>query len=97
MMDVGADTRNGTLGATDAAARRKQIDLAASTGAGLLGAGVGVLFANWLQPVGILLLVVGVILHGWGMLVRHRLERRGEVELPRWSVALHGLPAPSAA
>ena len=87
-MNTGSGTRAGTMDAADVATRRKQVDLAASGGAGLLGAGVGALFADWLHPVGIPLLVVGTALQGWGMLVRHRVERRGEVRLPRWSLAL---------
>lgn len=50
---------------------------------------MGALFASWLRPVAVPLLVVGAALHGWGMLVRHRMERRGEITLPWWSVALY--------
>ena len=70
---------------------RKQIDLASSSGAGLLGAGLGVLAAAWLRPVAVVLVVLGAALHGWGMLARHRLERRGGLALPRWSLALYWL------
>jgi len=83
--------RTDTADAAESLSRQKQVELAASGGAGLLGAGIGVLFASWLRPAGVLLLVVGAVLHGWGMLVRHRLERRGHTALPRWSVALFWL------
>ena len=82
-----ADHRAGMQAVT----QRKQIDLATSSGAGLLGAGLGALAAAWLRPVAVALLVLGAALHGWGMLTRHRLERRGGVALPRWSLALYWL------
>jgi hypothetical protein len=74
-----------------AVTQQKRIDLATSSGAALLGAGLGALVAAWLRPVAVALVVLGAALHGWGMLTRHRLERRGGVTLPRWSLALYWL------
>ena len=74
---------------TPEASRRKRAELAGSTGAGVLGAGVGALLAQWAAPYGLLLILVGVLMHGWGMLERHRLEVG--VKIPLWSTALYWL------
>jgi hypothetical protein len=71
------------------AARQKQIDLAASAGAGILGAGVSVLLDTWLHGAAVPLVVIGAALHGWGMLARHQAERRAGAALPHWSLALY--------
>ena len=67
---------------------QKRVELASSAGAGILGAGIGVLFVDWLRPGALSLLLIGAVLHGWGMLARRRQERAGGVVLPAWSVAL---------
>jgi hypothetical protein len=67
---------------------QKRVELASSAGAGILGAGIGVLFADWLRPGAVTLLLIGAALHGWGMFARQRQERAGGVALPAWSVAL---------
>ena len=69
--------------------RQKRAELAGSTGAGVLGAGLGALLAQWTAPYALLLLVVGVLMHGWGMLEKHRLEAGAEI--PLWSKALYWL------
>jgi uncharacterized membrane protein YecN with MAPEG domain len=71
------------------ALRRKRAELASSTGAGVLGMGVGTLLAHWMSFHALPMVVVGVLLHGWGMLERHRLDRA--VEMPLWSRALFWL------
>jgi len=70
------------------AAWQKRVELASSAGAGILGAGLGALFGDWLGPGAVPLLLVGAALHGWGMLARRRQERAGGMALPAWSVAL---------
>lgn len=57
------------------ASRAKRAELAGSTGAGALGAGLGVLLAQWAAPYALPLILVGVLMHGWGMLEKHRLSR----------------------
>jgi len=69
----------------------KRIELASSTGAGLLGLALGALVGSWLRPAAVPLLVVGAVLHGWGMLARRRAEHAAGAALPRWSVALYWL------
>ena len=73
--------------ATAQRARRERADLAGSVGAGVLGAGLGVLLANYIGGAGVLLIVVGGALHATGMLDKHRLEKL-EGEPPLWWHAL---------
>ena len=67
--------------------RQKRAELASAIGAGVLGVGLGALLAQWTAPYAVLLLVVGVLLHGWGMLEKHRMEAGADVTL--WSAALY--------
>jgi hypothetical protein len=70
-------------------ARGKHADLASAAGAGLLGAGLGVLLAQFARPYAIPLVAIGILLHGWGMLEKGRLES-GKT-MPRWATALYWL------
>lgn len=47
--------------------RLKQADLASAIGAGIIGFGLGVYFANYFQPYAALLIIVGIALHGVAM------------------------------
>ena len=67
--------------------RQKRAELASSAGAGVLGVGLGALFAQWAAPFAVALLFLGVLLHGWGMVERHRLEAGST--LPSWSKGLY--------
>ena len=67
---------------------QKRVELASSAGAGILGAGIGALFGDRLRPGAAPLLLVGAVLHGWGMLSRRAQERVEGVALPAWSVAV---------
>ena len=68
---------------------RKRADLLATTGAGVLGAGLALLLAAQLQPYAIPLLALGLATHGWGMYAKHRLEARsGTPQLP-WAEWLY--------
>ena len=76
----------------DTIVRMKRADLAGSGGAGILGAGLGMLLMDLLQAelatsVALALAAVGAALHGWGMYEKHRIE--GGMEIPRWSRALY--------
>jgi hypothetical protein len=71
------------------ASRAKRAELAGSTGAGVLGAGLGLLLAQWAAPYALPLMLAGVLMHGWGMLEKHRLEAGAEI--PLWSKALYWL------
>ena len=67
--------------------RQRRAELAGSAGAGVLGAGLGALLAQWAAPFAVVLLVVGGLLHGWGMVEKHRLE--AGATSPTWSKALY--------
>lgn len=70
------DTRSTVQGATGVGTATRRLPLAELTsalGAGILGLGIGVLGADYLRGVG-LPTVVGLLLHGWGMADKHRLE-----------------------
>lgn len=68
-------------------AAERRAELASSSGAGVLGAGLGALLAHWIGGSALALVVAGVLLHGWGMLERHRLQAGAEI--PRWSRSLY--------
>lgn len=78
----------------DAAVRRhrarvKRAELASSTGAGILGAGLGALAAAYVGRYAVVLVIAGAMLHTWGMRERHRLEREGGAERVWWFEALY--------
>lgn len=56
--------------------RRKRAELISTTGAGVLGAGIGLLFAQWLAAYAVAFLLVGLVCHGWGMYEKHRLDAK---------------------
>jgi hypothetical protein len=54
----------------------KQAELAASLGAGVLGAGLALVAPPWLRSYAPLLLLLGLAVHGVGMSLKYRLESR---------------------
>jgi hypothetical protein len=70
-------------------ARLKRAELASGIGAGVLGAGIGLLFSRILGTYAVPMLITGVFLHAWGMFDKHRLERGSAVQAPWWSTALY--------
>ena len=68
--------------------RIRLAELTSSMGAGVLGLGIGVVAAQHLKSVGWLLLFVGVLVHGWGMLDKHRLETGAGMPDVWWSTVL---------
>ena len=69
--------------------RLKQAELASAVGAGVLGLGLGALLAAQVRPYLVATLVVGSLVHGWGMWDRHRLDTETETVTPRWAKALY--------
>lgn len=63
----------------------RQLDLLGGLGAGVLGAGIALLFADALQGFAVPALVIGIAAHGYAMFARSRLERQANVELPGWA------------
>lgn len=71
--------------------RIKRLDLLGGLGAGVLGAGLALLFAQWLAPFAIPVLILGIGAHGWAMYHKGCLERREGLTLPRWTSAAEGI------
>ena len=71
------------------ATQRRRAELAGSSGAGVLGLGLGAVLAQWIGAYAGPLLVAGAFLHGWGMWEKRRLEK-GET-LPAWALVLYWL------
>ena len=69
--------------------RMKLAEITGSIGAGVLGAGIGSLLARALRPHLILVLSLGVVLHGWGMWDKHRLERSADEPRLWWHTTLY--------
>lgn len=69
--------------------RRKRADVTSGVGAGVLGGGIALLLAQYLTPYAIPLLLVGALLHGWGMFDRHRQDRQAGTDTLRWAEALY--------
>jgi hypothetical protein len=70
--------------------RRKQLDLASDAGAGVLGiGGLGALLGQWVTRYVVLLVVLGMLLHGWGMVENRRLEMGAAI--PLWATAMYWL------
>ena len=67
--------------------RAKKADLASAAGAGVLGAGLGVVFAEHAANLGPLLVVVGAVLHGWGMFEKRRMDAGAAT--PAWAAVLY--------
>jgi hypothetical protein len=69
--------------------RMKLAELTSGVGALVLGVGLGALFSRWLAAAAGLITVAGLVLHGFGMWDKHRLEKQTEAESGPWVVALY--------
>lgn len=67
----------------------KRLELLGGLGAGVLGAGIALLFADWLAPFAIPALIAGALTHGWAMYAKNRAERRSGVRQPAWEIAAY--------
>lgn len=65
--------------------RIKRLDLLGGVGAGVLGAGLALIFAEWLKPFAVAALLLGALSHGWAMFQKARLERQAGVVQPLWA------------
>jgi hypothetical protein len=69
--------------------RRKLAELTSGVGAGVLGGGLALLLAPYLTAYAVPLVLVGALVHGWGMLDYHRLDRATGAEPVWWAEALY--------
>lgn len=73
----------------DARSAIRRAELLSTVGAGVLGAGVSLLLEPWVGATGLQLLVVGIVLHSFGMYQRRRLEDQGHPVRPSWENVLY--------
>lgn len=71
------------------ATRLKRADRASSVGAGILGFGLGASVAENVAGFGISIILIGGVLHGWGMLSKHAIQKNTEMDEPAWSLFLY--------
>lgn len=69
--------------------RLKIAELTSGIGAVILGVGLGAHFSNWFAGQSVLILVIGIIMHAWGMFDKNRLEKQADASIPSWSKALY--------
>ncbi len=72
--------------------RLKRAELASGLGAGVLGAGLGVLLSGWLLSYALPLVAIGGFVHGWGMWDKRRLEQSEALDAQPavwWSTLLY--------
>ncbi len=69
--------------------RQKLAQLTSSIGAGVLGIGIGALVASPLRGLEVIVIVVGLVLHLWGMVDNRRAERG--TPQPAWATATYWL------
>lgn len=67
--------------------RIKRIELLGGLGAGILGAGLALLFAEYLEEFAVPALLFGIMSHGWAMFQKSRLERQEGASQPAWADA----------
>lgn len=65
-------------GRVDTIGRMKRVELLVSVGAGVLGVGLGAVFASVFGSIGAALIVLGATMHGIGMWQRHQAGSDGE-------------------
>ena len=71
------------------AKRIKLAELMSSLGAGILGIGIGIFIASYANGLGLPVLVIGFVLHAWGMTEKHRMEKNTAAPAIWWSTALY--------
>jgi hypothetical protein len=69
--------------------RLRLAELTSGIGAVVLGIALGVLLTERLVGLGPEILAAGIVVHGWGMIDKHRQERRQGTIDPEWATALY--------
>lgn len=65
--------------------QRARVELLGSIGAGVLGAGLALLFRQWLATLALPFLVIGGTVHGLAMYRKRRLDAFDGTPVPRWT------------
>lgn len=71
------------------AGRLTKAELLGGVGALVLGMGLGLLFSGFLKPYTVPFLLVGLLMHAWGMFDKHRIEAVPSNVRPRWAELLY--------
>ena len=69
----------------------RRAEVLSTSGAAVLGAGVGLLLDRWLAPVALALVIAGAAAHAWGMYSRHRLDSSAGIARARWEEPVYWL------
>ena len=69
--------------------RKRAAELMSGIGALVLGIGLGVVLGERLAGLGVWALVVGAVVHAWGMYDKHRIEQSSQSADPCWSSLLY--------
>jgi hypothetical protein len=67
----------------------KKADLLSTAGAGILGAGIAIVFQDVLKSHATIILTLGIISHGGGMLLKHNLEKANRHKPHPWENILY--------
>ena len=78
------DTTEHTINNLDHMNKMKKAELLSSIGAGVLGAGIGVLLTNILARFAVPILVLGLASHAMGMARMRSLENQGNITRVGW-------------
>ncbi len=78
-----------TARATRLANSLKLAEVTSGIGAGVLGAGLALLLPAAVAAYALPILILGMLMHGWGMLDKHRLETTHDAPRPRWAEVLY--------
>ena len=73
----------------DGSSALRKAELLSTMGAGVLGAGIALLLERWIAPAGFPLLMAGLVMHGFGMYQRRRIENEARRERPAWENLLY--------
>jgi hypothetical protein len=71
--------------------RLKLAESTSGVGAAVLGVGVGSYFADTLQQLSLPILLLGLLMHGWGMMDKNHIESTTGLRSPWWAAALYWL------
>lgn len=67
----------------------KRAEFLSGIGAVVLGMGLGLFFSKFLRAYTVLLLIIGLLVHAWGMFDKHRLENASTSARLWWAEALY--------
>ncbi len=69
--------------------RRKQAELLTKASAGVLGAGIALVFADQLRTFAYPLLILGIVAHAWGMYEKHTIDSATPAQRSAWHTVVY--------